>query len=215
MTDFSEACGFIFDCDGTLLDSMGAWDRAEQMLFEAAGPLAPDQEDRIHAAPIEEAARILHEEFGAAESPQAILDHLDSMLMPYYRDEAEPLPGVVALVRALHGAGVPCVVVSSSPVRYLQAGLSRAGIADCFEALISTEDCGISKQEPGIYALACEVLGCDPGCVWAVDDAPYALRAMGDFGLRTLGVGNGCSEERRRELQQAAAAYAESLEELL
>lgn len=215
MLDFSHACGFIFDCDGTLLDTMDAWDRAEQMLFEAAGPLTGDQEDRIHAAPIEEAARILHGEFGAAESPQAILDHLDAMLMPYYRDEVKALPGAVAFVRQLREAAVPCVVVSSSPVRYLEAGLSRVGLRDCFEALVSTEDCGISKQEPGIYALACEVLGCDPCRVWAVDDAPYAVRAMGAFGLHTLGVGNGCSPERRRELQECATAYAETLESLL
>lgn len=215
MPDFSHACGFIFDCDGTLLDSMDAWDRAEQMLFDAAGPLTPEQEDRIHAAPIEEAARILHEEFGAAESPRAILDHLDAMLMPFYHDEAMALPGAAAFVRRLADAGTPCVVVSSSPVRYLSAGLSRVGLGDCFKALISTEDCGISKQEPGIYALACEELGCDPAQVWAVDDAPYAIRAMGAFGLSTLGVGNGCSSERRRELQEYATAYAETLADLL
>lgn len=194
MFDFSLADGFIFDCDGTLLDTLDAWDEAERDLFEQAGSLTREQEDEIHAAPIEGACAILHERYGVGESAADVLAHLDSHLLPYYRDVAQPLAGAVDFVRAAHEKGLPCVVVSSSPRRYLAAGLARAGILECFAELVSTDEVGVSKQEPGIYEEAVRVLGCAPDRVWALDDAPYAVAAMHAFGLRTICVGPRDSE---------------------
>ena len=189
MFDFDGARGFIFDCDGTLLDTLDAWDEAERELFAQAGELTQDQEDEIHAAPIEGACAILHERYGVGESAADVLAHLDGYLLPYYRDESAPMEGAIAFVREIHRRGLPCVVVSSSPRRYLEAGLERAGILDCFSALVSTDEVGVSKQEPGIYEVAVRELGCEPADVWAVDDAPYAVAAMREFGLRTICVG--------------------------
>ena len=61
MLNIENAEGFIFDCDGTLLDTLDAWDEAERELFEQAGTLTQQQEDEIHAAPIARAAALLHE----------------------------------------------------------------------------------------------------------------------------------------------------------
>ena len=128
MLNLANAEGFIFDCDGTLLDTLDAWDAAEAELFSQAGELTQEQEDEIHSAPIEQAAAILHEKYGVGESADAVLAHLDAHLLPFYGERAEALPGVVEFVRKVADAGVPCVVLSSSPRRYLEAGLARIGV---------------------------------------------------------------------------------------
>ena len=191
---FEEAGGFIFDCDGTLLDTLDAWDEAERDLFAQSGPLTREQEDEIHAAPIEQAAAILHDRYGVGESADAVLAHLDGFLIPFYGGQSQSMPGAVAFVKAAHEKGVPCVVVSSSPRRYLEAGLARAGILDCFKALVSTDEVGASKQDFAIYEAAVRELGCETGRVWAIDDAPYAIAVMHDFGLKTICVGSRSSE---------------------
>ncbi len=190
MFDFKSVGGFIFDCDGTLLDTLGAWAEAERDLFAQAGPLTQEQEDEIHAAPIELAAEILHEKYGVGASGADVLAHLDGYLVSYYGDTSEPLPGAVEFVRAAREEGIPCVVVSSSPRRYLEAGLDRAGVLGCFEELISTDEAGVSKQDSAIYDIAVEKLGCERQRVWAIDDAPYAIAVMHDCGLRTVCVGD-------------------------
>ena len=190
MFDFSLADGFIFDCDGTLLDTLDAWVEAERDLFAQAGALTREQEDEIHAAPIEKACAILHDRYGVGESANAVLAHLDDHLLPHYRDISQTMPGAAEFVRAVHEHGIPCIVVSSSPRRYLEAGLDRAGLLDCFQELVSTDEVGVSKQEFGIYEAALEALGCsDASRVWAVDDAPYAVAVMHAFGLKTICVG--------------------------
>ena len=189
MFGFDAVGGLILDCDGTLLDTLGAWDEAERELFAQAGNMSPEDEVEIHAAPIERAAVLLHERYGVGESAEGVLAHLDGFLVPFYGQESRPLPGAVEFVRAACERGVPCVVVSSSPRRYLEAGLARAGILGCFKELLSTDEVGCSKQEFGIYEEAVRVLGCPRQNVWAVDDAPYAVEVMHEFGLRTICVG--------------------------
>ena len=189
MNSFKGASGFIFDCDGTLLDTLDAWEEAERDLFAQAGPLTQEQEDEIHSAPIEQAAAILHERYGVGESADAVLSHLDGFLVDYYANKAEALPGACEFVSKAYEQGVPCVVVSSSPRRYLDAGLKRAGIRNCFADLVTTDEVGCSKKEARIYQHALDVLRSQADSTWAFDDAPYAIAAMHDFGLRTVCIG--------------------------
>ena len=207
MFDFALADGMIFDCDGTLLDTLDAWEDAERDLFAQSGPLTQEQEDEIHSAPIEQAAELFHERYGVGESAAAVLAHLDGHLIPFYRDKSDAMPGAVRFVLRAKELGIPCVVVSSSPKRYLAEGLARAGILECFKALVTTDTVGSSKQEPAIYQAAVDELGCAPDCVWAFVDAPYAIAALHAFGLKTACVGNRSS--------QFADLNPQSFEELL
>lgn len=215
MFDLSSVTGFVFDCDGTLLDTLGAWEEAERELFAQTGPLTQEQEDEIHSAPIERAAEIFHEKYGVGESADAVLAHLDGNLLPFYGEQSQALPGACEFVRAVHAAGIPCVVLSSSPRRYLEAGLTRAGILECFQELVTTDEVGVSKQDSAIYAHALSVLGSRKESTWAVDDAPYAISVMADFGLKTIGVGNGCGDERAAQLRAVATKYVDEMGELL
>ena len=190
MLNLGSVSGFMIDCDGTLLDALDAWVEAERDLFAQATSMTDEDEAEIHTAPIDEAAVIMHDKHGIGESAEAVLAHLDAHLLPYYRDEARALPGVVKFVRLAHNAGIPCVVVSSSPHRYLEEGLKRVGIRDCFKALVSTEDTRSSKLDSKIYEEALKVLGTSRETTWAIDDAPYAIAAMHDCGLKTICVGS-------------------------
>lgn len=196
--DFTLCEGFIFDCDGTLLDTLGAWDAAEAELFAEAGPMTREQEDEIHSAPIEVAAQILHERYGVKSSTQEVLDHLDGYLKSYYGYKAKALPGASEFVNYLYALRIPCVVVSSSPRRYLEAGFARTGMLDCFDALITTDETGFSKQDYEIYDLAVTALDKHIEDVWCIDDAPYAIKVMSEYGLHTIGVNGEDSEEKRR-----------------
>ena len=215
MFDFNGVEGVVFDCDGTVLDSLGAWEEAERDLFAQAGPLTQEQEDRIHAAPIAEACRIMHEEYGIGNSAEEVLAHLDSHLMPFYRDQVKTLPGAVEFIRALEGEGIMFALMSSSPRRYIEAGLGRVGLLGAFFDIITTEEMEYSKDDPRMCERCISVLDSNKEATWVVDDAPYALRAMKEYGFKTIAPLNGCSEERARELEKVADIVVTTLEALL
>lgn len=215
MFDLTNVRGFIFDCDGTLIDSLGAWEEAERELFAEAGPLSEEDETYMHAAPIEEMCRALHERYGVGESAEAVLAHLDGYLLPFYGEVSKAMPGAVEFVNYVHEQGIPCVVLSSSPRRYLEVGLSHIGIRDEFIELVTTDEAGCSKEDFAIYEKALEILGCTKEETWGVDDAPYAIKVMKKFGLRTIAPINDASSERVKKLRRHATIVVNTLEELL
>lgn len=121
----------IFDCDGTLLDSMPAWHALQERFAQKAGiALNPMQLVRLNANTLPETAAFFHRECGLGGSVEEVLDDAHQILLSEYRDNVLARNGAVELVRRLSDDGVKLAVASSSPVDFLQAGLERAGMFD-------------------------------------------------------------------------------------
>ncbi|MDO4532689.1 MAG: HAD family phosphatase [Coriobacteriia bacterium] len=214
--NLAETRGLIFDCDGTLLNTMPAWNDLEERFARMANvSLTEEQYEELRAAPIDECAAIFHNSYGLGDSPQHVLDMMDEALLGYYQTQADALPGVKAMLERARELEIPCTVVTSSPTRYVAAGLKHAGIAGFFRCVITTDEVGLSKQDVRIWQLALEVMGSTPETTWGFDDAVYAVKVMNEAGINTVGAYD-CDETGTYEDLAAAADIAvRSLEELL
>lgn len=181
--------GVIFDCDGTLLDSMTVWREAERELARRAGvTLSRADTDALTAMTIPECGTFFHERFGLGESAEDVVATMDELMLEFYRERAVARPGALAFVKALAAHGVHVSVASSSPQPYLQAGLARCGFAPYVEAIVSVDDVGKSKREPAVYDRARELMGTPLETTWGVEDSVYAVRTLKGAGYRTLGI---------------------------
>lgn len=68
-------------------------------------------------------------------------------------------PEVPAMLAALDAKGIRRAILSNGTPAMLAAATGRAGIAPCFEAVLSVESVGVFKPHPAVYALAAEQLG--------------------------------------------------------
>lgn len=129
-----------------------------------------------------------------------------------WRDTQPALPGVVELLDALHGAGVPCGVASSSPAAWIEGHLARLGLGDRF-ATIASEDRvgGRAKPAPDTYLLACADLAADPARSVALEDSSPGIAAARAAGLTVVAVPSEIT--RHTDLSAAHVAVA-SLEHL-
>ena len=197
--------GFIFDMDGCLLDTIWLWHEAEQRVLDTVGiTLTKEQRDELNALTLDEAATWFHERFGIMGSGEEVARAIVDYMLEYYRTKADPNPGVVEFVNAVHAAGAPMCVLSSSPQAFLQAGLGHAGIKGLFapELVISAEDQGLKKRSPSTFEYTCGLLGTEPADTWLFDDSWYALATAHECGLKTVGTfssdGCGTHEELAR-----------------
>ena len=186
---FENASGFLFDCDGTLLDTMKIWRQVEEELIDMAGGRIRDEDFiELQAVCIEDGARLLHERYGAGSSADELVGYVDRRLLGFYSDEVRAYDGAVEFVEKLRERDVVCGIVSSSPLRYLSAGLERCGLLGHMAAVVSTEDAGCSKQEARFYQLAAARMGASLETAWGMDDSLYAIEAMRASGLNTIGI---------------------------
>lgn len=212
MTDVS-AIGVIFDCDGTLLDSMKVWREAEGELARRAGvTLSAAETDALTSMTIPECGSFFHERFGLGASSDEVVTMMDELMLEFYRERALARPGALAFVQGLAERGVRMSVASSSPQPYLQAGLERCGFAPYFDAIVSVDDVGTSKREPAVYDRAREVMGTPLATTWGVEDSVYAVGTLTAAGYRTLGIYDCDISGTREALRDAAERFVESFE---
>lgn len=210
------AAGVIFDCDGTLLDTIDAWHEVEDRLLSDAGiTLSKAERDELSSLTLDEAGVFFFERFDGVDSPQQVRDLIVEHLLEYYRTRSMPVAGAERFVAQLDARGIPLAVLSSSPQSFLQAGLGRTELPSHFRAVVSVDDVEGSKRDRETYHHVCGILGTDPGDTWFFDDSWYALKAAREAGLRTVGIFSSDNCGTHEELARYSEHVIEDFTELL
>ncbi|MEG0323079.1 MAG: HAD family phosphatase [Raoultibacter sp.] len=207
--------GVIFDCDGTLLDSMESWRIVEDSILVSGG-VEPSDKITAELGPltIPEAGAHLHEKYGIGTSGEDVKRMIDEGMLDYYRNEVEPREGALEFVRALHEAGVKCSVASSSPQPYLQAGLEYTGFTPYLEAIVSVDDVGRSKREPAVFDEARRLMGTALEDTWGFEDSLYAVHTLNNAGYKSVGIYDTDLAGTFEELQATADIAVRTFEAL-
>jgi HAD superfamily hydrolase (TIGR01509 family) len=180
--------GLIFDCDGTLADTMPAHYRAWTAMLARYG--IPFPEDRFYAMggmPTARIIRVLAAEAGIAvadvdgmvrEKETAFLANLHAI---------RPLEAVVA-VAAAYRARLPMAVASGGYRETITRTLDRLGIRGWFDVLVTAEDTPRHKPEPDVFLEAARRLGVPAaGCV-VFEDTDIGLEAARRAGMASVDV---------------------------
>ncbi len=207
--------GVVFDCDGTLIDSMGVWYEMQGVLIGRAGGTLSD-EDVAAMGPmsIPECGAYIHEKYGLGTSGPDVVRMIDEYMLEFYSQRSEARPGALTFVEGLARAGAHMTVASSSPKPYLVAGLERCGFAPMLERILSVEDVHSTKREPAVWDRAREIMGTPLATTWGVEDSAYAVDTLRNAGYRTIAVYDNDSAGSLEVLAEKAEHAVLSFEDL-
>jgi beta-phosphoglucomutase-like phosphatase (HAD superfamily) len=190
--------GIIFDCDGTLVDSMPshfeAWCEALAR-FGAANILQEDVFYAMGGRPSMDIVAEINAEYGlrlnadevAWAKREAFLKRLCSL---------EPIEEVVDFARRWRGR-VPMAVATGGGRVVIEKTLQCVGISDLFDEVVAAEDVVNGKPAPDIYLAAAARLGVTPIHCLALEDAPAGIMAAQAAGMKVLRVPAPLSFARR------------------
>jgi putative hydrolase of the HAD superfamily len=112
-------------------------------------------------------------------------------------ETVRPVDGAVETVRALDGAGVHLGVVSDIDTVEADNMLSKFGVADCFDAVTTSEAVGYTKPDPRMFETALETWGGDPANGIMVGDRyEHDVAGAKDAGLDAVAFGDDAVGER-------------------
>lgn len=179
----------IFDMDGTLVDSMGYWNRlADEYLVQRGYPtLTPALREESIALTMEGSARLFIREFGIPGTPEQIAGDINALMEEHYRTDVPLKSGAAAFLDRLRAAGIKMCIASSTAPALIDICLRRLGVRDHFEFLLSCEEVGEGKNRPTVYLEAARRLGGTPENTVIFEDILVAARTAKGAGF-SLGV---------------------------
>lgn len=206
---------YLFDFDGTLVDSMPYWSQKMLRILNHCGVVYPDDIIK-RITPLGDAgtAKYFRDELGVPLSLEEMYDMMDAYALPKYRDIIEAKPGVIAYLQKLKNAGCSLNVLTASPHKMLDPCLKRIGIYDLFDNVWSCDDFATTKSDPAIYVRAAEKIGAAVAQVAFFDDNIGALRTAADAGMYTVGVYDPTAEDFTAQMKETADRYIRSFAEL-
>jgi HAD superfamily hydrolase (TIGR01509 family) len=196
---------FVFDLDGTLLDSVYqhviAWQRA---FAEIDVDMAVWRiHKRIGMSGALLSRRVAHE--SGVRLTTAQQEKVEELHGRYYHESLDwvrPLPGAKELLLALSEAGVPWIIGTSGEADQAEAQISTIGLPET-PPYLSSADVSAAKPHPDMVLTAAERLEAAPEQCVVVGDAIWDLLAARRAGM--LGVGVLCGGYSREELERAHA----------
>jgi beta-phosphoglucomutase family hydrolase len=178
---------YLFDCDGTIVDSMPlhyvAWkkvlsqwgcDFGEELFYSWGG------------MPVAEIIAALNVRSGLAMPVHEVMRRKEAM---YYEilPQLKAVPEVLEHIQTSYGK-IPFAVVSGSTRDSVTRSLKTLGILDRFDTLVCAGDYTKSKPNPEPFLIAAERLGVKPEDCLVFEDTEMGIQAATAAGMASVKV---------------------------
>ena len=204
----------IFDVDGTLLDSLGIWEEADEEYLSRRGITPEEGLGRIlYPMTVEEASAYIREHYPVEQTIEEIAKGVLEIVREFYEQKAPLKPGAEALLRKLKAQDISMAVATTGERMLVEAAFERLGIREFFQGIYTCTETGAGKDRPKIYQLAAEALQARPEEVLVFEDALYAIRTAAKAGFVTVGVEDPYNAPDKEAIRETADYYTEELAE--
>jgi HAD superfamily hydrolase (TIGR01509 family) len=196
---------YIFDLDGTLLDSTGIWLDIDMTFLNKRGILVPaDYADKIAHLSFPETADYTIRRFGLRESAAAIMQEWMDMAVDAYSHSVSLKPFAKEYLLALKERGAKlAVATSATPALYVPA-LHRHGIDHLFDIVCNAETVGYGKARPDIFLQTAKHLGVPPQSCMVFEDLLVAVKTAESIDMKVYGVLDEASKTDWAQIRKVA-----------
>ncbi|MFO0902783.1 MAG: HAD family phosphatase [Pirellulales bacterium] len=177
----------IFDCDGTLIDSMPAHYRAWRDTLAAAGIDFPEARFYEWAGiPTYRIIEMLAVEQGRAVNVDELCQRKEEAFLREL-DQVPPIPVVVKVVHDHYGR-VPMAVASGGLRAVILRQLERIGLLGHFDTIVTAEDTTLHKPHPDVFLEAARRLNVPPEQCCVYEDADLGIEAARRAGMSWIDI---------------------------
>jgi HAD superfamily hydrolase (TIGR01509 family) len=178
---------YLFDCDGTIVNSMPlhyvAWKR---IFLEHGCEFSEATHYSLGGMPTEEIVAMLNEQQGLHMNPAEVALQKEE----YYYEILHRLEGVPEVLEQIHlnHGDIPFAVVSGGTRESVTKSLAALNILEKFETLVCAEDYEKSKPDPEPYLTAARRLGVAPEDCLVFEDTAIGIQAATAAGMASVKI---------------------------
>ena len=204
----------IFDMDGTLIDSMVFWKNlaTEYLTSKGIREIPAEILEQIKPMTMSKSAALFQTAFGLTGD---IESEMNAMMDDHYRKDIPLKSGVREYLQELHDRGIRMCVASATAEYLMDACLTRLGVRDYFEFLLSCETVGAGKRSPIVYHTSAQRLNVMPQEIAVYEDALYAIQTAKKAEYYVVGIYDDSAADSWQAIEEMADEIIINWEEAL
>ena len=196
----------IFDMDGVIIDSEPLYFQIQEELFNDLGfTVSKSEYDTFIGAGM----KLMWERLCSKHNIQFTVAELiimnNEVIYNSFNnsDSLQTIDGFISFLTLIKTMGMKTAVASSTSKKIINVILSKLGIIDEFDIIVSSEEVLKSKPEPDIFIEAKKRLNIDPGKCIVIEDSTNGVIAAVKAGMKCIGFSNKNSGDQDLTLANA------------
>ena len=179
---------YLYDCDGTIAESMSAHVEAwvEEMAVHGL-TLDPKLIYELAGMPATKTVEVMNQRYGLNLDPETVAKAKEERFFQHFMHRVEPIPEMIEHLKE-SAKTMKIAVVSGGRTRIVKATLKILGIESLVQALICAEDVKHGKPDPEPFLMAAERLGVHPLKCLVFEDADLGIRSAENAGMKWVRV---------------------------
>ncbi len=204
-TLIDESEGLIFDFDGTLVDSLGLWNRVDSKFFHSRGMEVPETYavEIVHLS-FRDMAELTCRKYCPDETPDHVIEIWLDMAEDEYANVIEVKDGVKEFLSEMKNKGKRIALATSNRESLYRPCLRRNNIEQYFEFVADVNTLQTSKEDPLIYLTCADHFDLKPDRCIVFEDILTGIKTAKSAGFRTIGVFDEYSKDRKTEMFDTA-----------
>jgi beta-phosphoglucomutase-like phosphatase (HAD superfamily) len=196
---------YIFDLDGTLLDSMGVWNQVDVDFLGKRGiAVPPDYMNTISSMTFHETAAYTIKRFALSDSVDGLMREWNDMAAYAYSHTVQMKPYAKEYLITLRERGAKLAVATSLSAELCNPVLRNNGIDNIFDVICNTDEAGHGKSHPDVFLLAAQRTGVPVGDCLVFEDILAAVKSAKSAGMSVCAVYDKTSANDWEEIKKTA-----------
>jgi len=177
----------IFDCDGTLADTMPLhWQAWQEIVRRYGLDFSEERFYELGGVPSRDILKMLSTEQQRPLDPLSASREKEAAYMLFLA-QVRPIEPVAKIVRENAGK-LPMAVASGGSQPHINEVLEHLGLLQYFKAVVTSENVKRQKPAPDIFLEAARQLGVEPQFCRAYEDTDLGLQAIRAAGMEAVDV---------------------------
>ncbi len=195
--------GYIFDLDGTLLDSANAWDDVAGVALLSKGIQPEDDlDEQIDKMSLRQACDYMKEHYHLEETTDELITLACDIVEDRYAYEIELKPGAKEFIERCIDKHKKLCVFTAGDAALASKALARLEVLPYFQAIYSCQTIGKNKNDPESYKTIAKEMNYPISNMVVVEDAYHAMQSAKEAGFIVQAIYEPKSEKDWSRIQQ-------------